>query len=85
MHHDKYGAAKQEAKMKQGKHSHYHKPTNGVETVDVYWVLSAWGVRCHATGHAIKKLLNAGQRGAKTTEQDLTEAIDSIKRAIELL
>lgn len=61
------------------------KPTNGAETVDVYWVLNAWGVQCHATGHAIKKLLNAGQRGVKPTRQDLNEAIDSIKRAIELL
>lgn len=67
------------------KHPHYHKPTNGVETVDVYWVLNAWGVKCHATGHAIKKLLNAGQRGVKPTKQDLEEAIDSIKRAIELI
>lgn len=67
------------------KHPHYHKPTNGAETIDVYWVLNAWGVQCHATGHAIKKLLNAGQRGVKPTKQDLEEAIDSIKRAIELL
>lgn len=67
------------------KHTHYHKPTNGAETIDVYWVLNAWGVHCHATGHAIKKLLNAGQRGAKPAKQDLEEAIDSIKRAIELL
>lgn len=67
------------------KHPHYHKPTNGVETVDVYWVLNAWKVDCHATGHAIKKLLNAGQRGVKPAKQDLNEAIDSIKRAIELL
>lgn len=67
------------------KHPHYHKPTNGAETVDVYWVLNAWEVDCHATGHAIKKLLNAGQRGAKSKEQDLQEAIDSIARAIELL
>lgn len=67
------------------KHSHYHKPTNGVDSVDVYWVLNSWGVDCHATGHAIKKLLNAGQRGAKDKRQDLQEAIDSIQRAIELL
>lgn len=67
------------------KHAHYHKLTNGAETVDVYWVLNAWGVQCHATGHAIKKLLNAGQRGVKPAKQDLKEAIDSIKRAIELL
>ena len=66
------------------KHPHYHKPTNGAETVDVYWVLNAWGVECHAVGHAVKKLLNAGQRGAKSKAQDLQEAIDSIKRAIEL-
>lgn len=67
------------------KHTHYHKPTNGAESVDVYWVLNAWQVDCHATGHAIKKLLNAGERGAKSKKQDLQEAIDSIKRAIELL
>ena len=67
------------------KHSHYHKPTNGAETIDVYWVLNAWEVDCHAVGHAVKKLLNAGQRGAKPKEQDLREAIDSIQRAIELL
>lgn len=67
------------------KHTHYHKPTNGIEAVDVYWVLNAWEVDCHAIGHAVKKLLNAGQRGVKTKEQDLREAIDSIERAIELL
>ena len=73
------------SKMQGTKHPHYHKPTNGAETVDVYWVLNNWGVQCHATGHAVKKLLNAGQRGVKPTKQDLEEAIDSIKRAIELL
>lgn len=77
--------AKRPPKQRPTKHHHYHKPTNGAETVDVYWVLSAWEVDCHAIGHAVKKLLNAGQRGVKTKEQDLREAIDSIERAIELL
>lgn len=81
----RHRVTKNPSQQAKSKHPHYHKPTNGAETVDVYWVLNAWQVDCHATGHAIKKLLNAGQRGVKPAKQDLEEAIDSIKRAIELL
>jgi len=52
--------------------------------IDVYDVLKAFGVECHATGHAIKKLLCAGSRGHKDKETDLKEAIVAIERAIEL-
>jgi len=52
--------------------------------LDVYDVLKAFGVECHATGHAIKKLLCAGSRGHKDKETDLKEAIVAIERAIEL-
>lgn len=45
-------------------------------TVDVYDVIVAFGVTCPATQDAIKKLLCTG---------DLSEARDSITRAIELL
>lgn len=45
-------------------------------TVDVYDVIIAFGVTCPATQDAIKKLLCTG---------DLSEARDSITRAIELL
>ena len=54
-------------------------------TVDVYDVLQAFGVDCPALQHAIKKLLCAGLRGAKSAEQDISEAANSCRRAIELL
>ena len=31
-------------------------------TIDIYDVLKAWGVTCPATQHAIKKLLQPGER-----------------------
>lgn len=52
--------------------------------VDVYEVLVAFGVTCHATAHAIKKLLCAGQRGKGTRTEDLVGAIAAINRAIEI-
>ena len=54
-------------------------------TVDVYDVLQAFGVTCPALQHAIKKLLCAGLRGGKSAEQDIEEAANSCRRAIELL
>ena len=53
--------------------------------VDVYDVLQAFGVDCPALQHAVKKLLCAGLRGAKSAEQDISEAANSCRRAIELL
>lgn len=52
-------------------------------SVDVYSVLDAFNVTCHATGHAIKKLLCAGEREKGDRLKDLTEARDAISRAIE--
>lgn len=52
--------------------------------VDVYDVLMAWDVTNPAIQHAIKKLLQPGARGHKTRAQDLKEAMQSLKRAIEL-
>lgn len=61
----------------------YNRTIKGIE-VDVYDVLVAWNVTNPATQHAIKKLLQAGQRGHKDKITDLNEAIESILRAIEL-
>ena len=61
----------------------YVRTIHGVE-VDVYDVLVAWNVTCPATQHAIKKLLMPGKRGSKDKLQDLEEAGQAIKRAIEL-
>lgn len=54
-------------------------------TIDVYDVLQAFGVTCPALQHAVKKLLCAGLRGSKSAEQDIGEAANSCRRAIELL
>jgi hypothetical protein len=52
--------------------------------IDVYAVLVAFGVSCPARQHAIKKLLCAGLRGKGDELQDLREAVDAVRRAIEI-
>jgi hypothetical protein len=52
--------------------------------IDVYAVLDAFDVRCPARQHAIKKLLCAGIRGKNNELDDLREAEDAIKRAIQM-
>lgn len=63
--------------------SKYNRPCKGV-TIDVYDVLQAFAVTNPAAQHAVKKLLCAGLRGHKDKMQDLTEALKSVERAIEL-
>jgi hypothetical protein len=65
-------------------HNHYKKDVSYLQMVDVYRVLDLWQVNDHAIGHAIKKLLNAGQRGSKDMQQDIQEAIDSLTRWQEM-
>jgi hypothetical protein len=62
------------------KHNHYFKNTVHLNAVDVYRVLSLYGVTDPCLQHAIKKLLCAGDRGAKDIEQDVQEAIDTLER-----
>jgi hypothetical protein len=52
--------------------------------VDVYAVIDAFKVTCPASQHAIKKLLCAGIRGKGDVLQDLEEAADAVKRAVQL-
>lgn len=61
----------------------YHREIGGV-SVDVYDVLVAFNVTCPATQHAIKKLLAPGQRGHKSTMEDLGEAGQAIDRAMQI-
>lgn len=56
----------------------------GTPYVDVYAVIEAYGERCPAVQHALKKLLCAGQRGVKSRLQDLKEAKAAIERAIQM-
>lgn len=67
------------------KHSHYFKDVSKLETVDVYRVLQLFGVTDQAIGHAVKKLLVAGGRGAgKDIGRDIQEAIDTLERWKEM-
>jgi len=62
----------------------FHSTSGEEFRADVYSVLVAFGVICPARQHAIKKLLMPGQRGAKSTVQDLDEALVSVSRAIAM-
>ena len=53
-------------------------------TIDIYDILNAYRVTCPATQHAIKKLLQPGDRGHKDKLTDLREAHDAIARAIQM-
>lgn len=66
-------------------HSHYFKDVSHLKQLDVYRVLSLFGVVNPCVQHAVKKLLCAGERGAKNYERDLREAVDSINRALQMI
>ena len=68
--------------MSELKHTHYYKNVTRYDQIDIYRVLELFGVESPSIGHAIKKLLMAGDRGNKGYFQDLMEAQDSIIRAI---
>lgn len=53
-------------------------------TVDVYSVTDCFEVTSGPIHHAVKKLLCAGLRGAKSRIQDLRESLDAVQRAIQL-
>jgi len=53
-------------------------------SIDVYTVLDLFDVESQPIGHAVKKLLVAGNRGHKDRKTDLTEAIEAIQRALEI-
>ena len=65
--------------------SPYFKDVSKLKSVDIYRVLNLFDVRSHAVGHAIKKLLCAGKRGAKDYRQDLLEAKASIDRELAMM
>lgn len=67
------------------KYPHYIKNVSHLSAIDVYRVLDLFDVTNPALQHAIKKLLCAGQRGAKDYRKDLKEALDSIDRALVML
>jgi hypothetical protein len=66
-------------------HYHYFKDVSKLKVIDVYRVLALFNVTDQVIGHAIKKLLVAGGRGAgKDIAQDIKEATDSLVRWTEM-
>lgn len=67
------------------KHSHYFKDVSKLSFIDVYRVCQLFNVTDPCLQHAIKKLLLPGHRGGRKTEQqDVQEAIDTLKRYMEM-
>lgn len=68
------------------RHSHYFKDVSQINEIDVYRVCELFGVDdpSGATQHAVKKILCAGQRGAKDRAKDYQEAIDTLTRRVEM-
>lgn len=64
--------------------SKYHREIKPGVWVDVYDVLSAWGVSNPALSHLVKKALQPGQRGHKDRATDLDDIVKSAIRAKEL-
>lgn len=68
------------------KHSHYHKDVSQYDTMDIYAICKVWNVESSGcTFAAVKKLLNAGERGVKDRITDLEQAIESIEALIKLV
>jgi hypothetical protein len=65
-------------------HGHYFKDVSHLKLIDIYRVLQLFEVNDPCLQHAIKKLLVAGGRGAKDTEKDIREAIDSLYRFLQM-
>ena len=65
-------------------YKHYQKSVEHLKWIDVYRVLDLFGVSNPCLQHAIKKLLCAGQRGAKDERKDIEEAVSSLVRYLEM-
>lgn len=66
-------------------YNHYKKDVTHLQSIDVYRILELYNVTDPCVQHAVKKLLCAGNRGAKTEEQDIIEARDTLNRKLEMI
>lgn len=68
------------------KHGHYFRSVEHLSEIDIYRLLDLFNVTDQALGHAIKKLVAPGGRGAgKDFRKDIEEAIDTLHRRLEML
>lgn len=66
------------------KHKHYFKSVIGLNYIDIYRIFKLYNVTDPCLQHAIKKLILAGERGAKDQFKDVSEAKDTIERWIDI-
>lgn len=66
-------------------YSYYKKDIAFYDYIDPYRLYTLYGVNRGAVQQCIKKLLAAGQRGAKDYKQDILEARDALNRELEML
>lgn len=66
------------------KYPHYYVDVSHLEYIDVYRVLRLFKIKDPEIAHAVKKLLACGLRGFKDSHKDVLEAIDTLKRWIEI-
>ena len=64
-------------------HNHYFKPCP-YDTLDVYRVISIFGVSDPCIQHALKKMLCSGVRGHKDQSKDIQDVIDTLERWKEM-
>lgn len=64
---------------------HYFRCVAHLQKIDVYRVISLFDVTDPCLQHALKKIMAAGQRGAKDARKDISEAIDSLSRKLEMM
>lgn len=66
------------------KYPHYFKDVRHLNIIDVYAIMRLFGITNQEQGHAFKKILAAGNRGAKSMIKDMREVIDTLERSLEL-
>lgn len=65
-------------------HGHYFFDVSHLKEIDIYRMIQLLQITDPALQHAFKKVAMAGRRGAKDTERDAREAIDSINRFLQM-
>ena len=62
-------------------HNHYYKDVSHLKTVDVYRIISLYGVTDPCTQHILKKcLVQGGRGGAKDATHDMQDIRDTADR-----
>ncbi len=66
-------------------HSHYYRNTEHLNQIDIYRIIDLYQVNHPCLQHALKKIICAGERGSKSFETDVREAVKSLDRALQMI